>query len=251
MSLSNFIASLKGGQAPSAAPAPTATAALAANALSPAPAGDSSSSNPAMQPGQGAAPADPMAAWAEMFKPATASVAAGDVKVPAAPDLWNVNPEQLAKAAQGINLSSVVPQELMQKALGGDAASFMEVINKSSQMTFMMAYQAAMQGVKPAMDARFDAFSKEMPSTFKQLSVDATLQGDPLLSNPAMQPVVSSVRAQILAKHPDATPQQIQQAISEYLKSVGISMAPPSAAANIKQGSSKEVDWDNFLVTPK
>lgn len=246
MSLSNFLASLTGGQAPAAAPPSQASAAPAAPAPSPANAASGQGSTPVPAGDGGGTAPNPLEAWAKMFEPATNAPPAA----PAAPDLWASNPEQLAKAAGNINLSAVIPQELVTKALGGDAASLMEVINKSSQMTFMMAYQAAMQGVKPAMEARFDAFSKEMPSTFKNLSVDATLQGDPLLSNPAMKPVVDGLRKQILGKHPDATPQQLQQAISEYLKAVGISVAPPpnGHAKGASQGTSKAVDWDNFLA---
>lgn len=252
MSLQNFLASLKGGQAPAAAPAQQATAAPAVSAPSPASAASGQSSTPApAQAGQGAAPTptvDPLAAWSDLFKPAPAPTGEA-AKAPAAPDLWNVDSKQLAAAAGNINLANAIPQELVTKAIGGDAASFMEVINKTAQMSFMMAYQASMQGVKPAMEARFDAFSKEMPSTFQKMSVDATLQSDPLLSNPAMAPVVEGMRSKILAKHPDATPQQVQQTISEYLKAVGITVAQPQQgqAAGAKQGTSKEVDWENFL----
>lgn len=253
MSLSNFLASLTGSATPAAAPTQQTTAAPAASASSPASAANGQSSAPALaQAGQGAAPAtDPLAAWGDLFKPAAAP-ATDPAKAPAPVDLWNVNPEQLAKAAGGINMTSAIPKELVAKALAGDADAFMEALNKTSQMSFMMAYQASMQGVKPAMEARFDAFSKEMPSTFNKMNMDATLQSDPLLSNPAMKPVVEGLRNQILAKHPDATPQQLQQAMSEYFKAVGISVGKPQAtAASAAQGTSKVIDWDNFLSTTK
>jgi hypothetical protein len=189
--------------------------------------------------------------WAKLFtseapKPAT------DDKKSEAPDPFAITPEALAKAASGINLSQVVTPDLAQKALGGDPNAFVEAINKSSQMTFMMAYQAAMQAVKAAMDSRFNEFQSKMPDTFKKLSVDATLQGDPLLSNPALKPVVDGLRTQILSKHPDATPQQIQQAISEYFKAIGVSFRPEKGNDTKDTAkSSSGIDWDNFLATSK
>jgi hypothetical protein len=240
MAFSDFLAGLSKPPAPPAA-TPAPPPAPAANAPSPALAPDAGSA--------GVAPIDPLAKWGDLFKPTPPPAPGTQPPAPAA-DLWAVNPQQLAKAAEGINLASVIPQELATKALGGDVASFMEVINKSTQMAFMLAHQSAMQGVKPAVDARFSSLEKEMPSTFKKLSVDATLQGDPLLSNPVMAPVVEGMRAQILSKHPDATPQEVQKAISEYLKSIGIAVTPAGTQQSSKdagQGSSKEVDWDNFL----
>lgn len=244
MSIANFLAGLRNPQAPSAASASSTASGPAAPAPSPASADGAQSSVP-VPPEAGAAP-NPLDAWAKMFEAPEAAISPA---APAAPDLWAPNSEHLARAAGNINLSSILPPELVGKALGGDQGAFVEIINKSTQMAFMMAYQASMQGVKPAVEARFADFSKEMPSTFKKLSVDATLQGDPLLSNPAMKPVVDGLRSQILAKHPDASPQQLQQAISEYLKALGISITPPAPGQerNASHGPSKTVDWDNFL----
>jgi hypothetical protein len=189
--------------------------------------------------------------WAQLFT-SEAPKPAADGNKTEAPDPFAISPEALAKAASGINLSQVVTPELAQKALGGDPNAFTEAINKSSQMTFMMAYQAAMQAVKAAMDNRFQDFQSKMPDTFKKLSVDATLQGDPLLSNPALKPVVDGLRSQILSKHPDATPQQLQQAISEYFKAVGISLKPEKASDTKDAAKpSNGIDWDNFLSLSK
>jgi hypothetical protein len=145
-------------------------------------------------------------------------------------------------------MSSVLPQELVAKALAGDSASFMDVINKTAQMSFMMAYKASLQGVKPAVVAQMAALDKKMPDTFKKLSVDATYAGDPLLSNPALSPVVSSIRQEILTKHPDATPQQLQQATVAYLKSLGFTGVPDTSKSSGEKKPSGAIDWENFLA---
>jgi hypothetical protein len=181
--------------------------------------------------------------FAKMFTAETPKQEGGDAPV----DLFAINQDQLAKAAGTINMNGVVSPELVTKALGGDTASFMEVINKVSQMTFMMAHQAAMSAVKPAVDAEMQSFSKKMPTKFNEMSLDATLQSDPLMSNPALKPVVDSLRTQIMSKHPDATPQQVQKAISEYMKASGITLAPQGKDAKKTKETQGGVNWDNFL----
>lgn len=246
MAIADF---LKGLTSPAPAATPPAPAAPAASS----PAQGAQDGQAGVAPAAAPAPeANPLEQWAKLFTTeAPKPDASKDGKPAEQLDPFNISPENLAKAASGINLSQVVTPELAQKALGGDANAFMEAINKSSQMTFMMAYQAAMQAVKPALDSRFADFSKKMPDTFKQLSVDATLQGDPLLSNPALKPVVDGLRSQILSKHPDATPQQLQQAISEYFKATGISLTPGKDTTKEAAKPSKGIDWDNFLTFSK
>jgi hypothetical protein len=241
MTIAAFLKGLTGSaQAPAAASAPAAPA----QGTTPEAQAGTTTTAPAPT-------ADPLEQWAKLFTSEAPKPGTTDEKKTDAADPFAVSPEALAKAASGINLSQVVTPELAQKALGGDPNAFVEAINKSSQMTFMMAYQAAMQAVKAAMDNRFQDFQSKVPDTFKQLSVDATLQGDPLLSNPALKPVVDGLRTQILSKHPDATPQQLQQAISEYFKAIGISLTPGKNDAKDAAKPSKGIDWDNFLSLSK
>lgn len=243
----------KGGANPTPAPAPTNNPSGAANPGQPLPGVDPN--NPTVPSGTPApTPANPPA---QTPAPAPASPFDGlqDIwqtpanPTPEEPIIPNVDPAKLMEAAGKVDFTKSITPEILQKIqAGGEGASqaFLTAMNSVAQTAFAHSAMATTKIVEQSLGRQAEKFNKDLPSQIRKLSANESLLAEnPLLSNPAVQPLVVALQEQLVRKNPQATAGEIQTQINNYFGALGKAFNPDKPAAS--QSGKKEEDWSAFF----
>ena len=170
------------------------------------------------------------------------------------PMFASVDPQKLMESAGKVDFAKAVTPEQMQAiATGGQGAveAFAQAMNKVAQTVYAQSAFATTKIVDQAMARQQEQFAKQLPSMVKKFSVNENLQTEnPLLSNPALTPLVSALSEQLVRKNPNATSTEIMSQVNEYFAALGASFAPkppetPATRAAAK--AAKSEDWSAFL----
>jgi hypothetical protein len=161
-----------------------------------------------------------------------------------------VDPKKFSEAAGKIDFSkAVTPEQLQAISQGGDAAmkSFAEALNKVAQNVYAQSAFATTKIVEQALSRSKDSFIAELPTHIKKHTVSDNLRAEnPIFSNPAVQPIISALEAQLTVKYPNATAGEITETAKKYVEALGSSFAPKPAETTATRGKPEE-DWDKFF----
>lgn len=165
---------------------------------------------------------------------------------------FKIDAVAISEAAKGIDYSKLVPPEMMSKALGGDVASFAQILNAVTQAATANAGINSARIVEAALGHQAKSFAEVLPAEVRRHNVASQITQDhPIFSNPAAAPMVGMLKDQFAAKYPMATPAQISDYTASYLtdfvKSLGGTMPDANAEAAKRVADSKTTDWDNYL----
>jgi len=170
------------------------------------------------------------------------------------PMFSQVSPEELMKSAAKVDFAkAATPEQMALINAGGQQAmeTMMQVMNKVAQTVYAQSAFATTKIVDQAMTRQQENFAKQLPSMVKKFSVNENLQDqNPLLSNPALTPLVSALSEQLVRKNPNATSKEIEQQVNDYFAALGTSFAPKppeTPATRAAQRAAKAEDWDAFL----
>ena len=159
---------------------------------------------------------DPAKVWESLFKPKEAPAKPEGGKP--ATSSWDTSPEALTAKFDGVNFSSILDPELATKALAGDAASLIQLIGQSAQAASMYAVKSSLDASKSGVEEFGKNFKSTLPNDFKKLSIEQALGADPVLSNPILKPTVELVANQLYSQFPNATTEDLKQAVQAFLK---------------------------------
>lgn len=207
-------------------------------------------------PAGGTAPApqsSPLDGFAELWKTNANSDPTGS-EDPFTQPLFSTDPAKIREAASQMNFLNAVPPELMQKAMSGnEPQAFMQVMNVVAQQALATALQVSTQTVEQAGSKIGERFNKTLPGRFKDLQINSSQPSNPVLSHPAVQPMLSMVRNQIKMSNPDATPQQVNQMAEDYLSKFASALSPEASEPS-GQGSNAgdSFNWEDWATsTPR
>jgi hypothetical protein len=188
--------------------------------------------------------ATPFDQFADLWKTPESS---GDAKPTGV--FGDVDPKKFMEAAGKIDFAKVVtPDQLQQISAGGESAmaAFAQALNAVAQTTY-----ASTKIVEQAMARAKDSFLAELPQHIKQQTVKENLRANnPVFSNPAVQPIISALEAQLTVKYPNATAGEITSMAQNYVEALGTSFAPKQTdpkSQGGKPGAREETDWSSFL----
>jgi len=200
-------------------------------------------------------PKSPMAEFHDLFK-----LPVVDEKNPPKKSAldFDLDPQKMMEAAGKVDFASVLPAELMAKIkAGGEEAVAANILamNLIAQKTYGQSAVAAAAITKEALKAARSEFASEIPAMLKALNLDAGLRDkNPLFEDPAVAPIIEGLKANILEKHPDATPQQLQQMAEKYVEKFAESFGKKPPASKTKSGPKQtgeaDDDWESFLTPP-
>jgi hypothetical protein len=146
----------------------------------------------------------------------------------------------------------------MTKAMSGDATAFGQILDNVGRSAFAAASKMAEQ-ISERSGAKFrDEITGSLPGEFRKYSLNNTAVKNPVLSNPAVKPLVEGVRLQLASKYPDATTEELQQKAEDYFlaihKELGTSAEAEKLASQTeslkdqqKQQQDGTFDWDNYM----
>lgn len=151
-----------------------------------------------------------------------------------APDIWAAKPQEsatakpvfqptdpnaLQQAVSSINFAEVVPQELMQKASGGDAAAMAEMLNLVARAGYAASAESAKELVTQHDATRTSQMEDRMMQKFKEmLGGEAVKKVNPAFENPRYAPMLDKLKTQFQAAYPNAGPDELARHAEKFME---------------------------------
>jgi len=164
--------------------------------------------------------------------------------------LININPQTIQEQVSKMDFSSAVsPEMLSQISEGGEAAqqAFAKALNSVAQQTFgqsMIANATLMQKVLEQADG---SFNTRIDSRLRDSQVSQQLsETNPVMSNPAAQPLVQMVHSQLSKQYPNASTKELTEMASKYFDGLADSITAPKRQQEEQQRRGSEMDWDSW-----
>lgn len=166
-----------------------------------------------------------------------------DPNAPAAPSLdsplFNMDQAKLAEAAGKMDFTKHLNPELAQKALQGDPAALLSLMNSFGQALTAQNVQLAARVTEQGVNSRVATLQELLPQQVRSLQVADTLSGTPELNHAAIRPVVQGLTKQFMTAYPNHSPAQITELVQSYFQEVAKTVAPrqePTAQTTHSKG---------------
>jgi hypothetical protein len=166
----------------------------------------------------------------------------------------NLDPAKVMESARKVDFAKNITAAQIQaiQAGGPDAVkAFAESMNQVAQTVYAQSAIATTKIVEQALSKQTERYDAQLPTMVKKYSTnESLLTENPLLSNPAIQPLVGALQEQLIRKNPNATSAEIQKQVSDYFAAMGTAFAPKAPEtpqSRAAQRAAKSEDWDSFL----
>lgn len=200
------------------------------------------------QQNQNTGPANPLDQFTNIFTPPAADPNNPQAK-PATPGydgfLGQWDQKVVSERANQLDFTRGIDPSIMEAAMKGDQNAFMQVMNHTSRQAFMAAAQAGHGFADRAVKSGLDKFGGGLDDRIRDYSVRTqnVATDHPVLSHPAMQPMVNAVKMTIAQNDPKLNPQQVAEMTAQYFDSIGGVYNQSVQAQNNQQSKSQEKDW--------
>lgn len=162
---------------------------------------------------------------------------------PLAQPLFSFKKEDVLASAKKLDFTSQVNPELLAKAVGGDVDAMRAALNETVQTAFAAMTLNAGNIMNDGFLRHGQAFDAALPTRLRNHEVATRQSDDPVLSHPAIAPVVAAMKATIAQQQPQLTPAQIQAAAENYVKGIGGAFGIQDKATTVKKQQAEEPDW--------
>lgn len=163
----------------------------------------------------------------------------------------NLDPAKIFEAAKNANFAGTISQENLQAiSQGGEPAmrAFQEAMNAATQAVFAQSTLATTKIVEQALAKQAAKYEEAIPNLVRKHAASDSLHTEnPALSNPAAQPIISAIQAQLAIKHPNATATQLKTMAKDYLENFANLVTPTKEPPKDPKAQSDDVDWSSFL----
>lgn len=167
---------------------------------------------------------------------------------PFASPLFGTDPAKIVEAAKKADFMSQLPAELVQRAMSGsDPQAFMDVINQVAQNSLALSLQLSTVTVEQAGTRIGDRFKKATPGMVKDVQLSGMRSENPVLQNPAAEPMLRMIRDRIRNQDPSLSPQEIQAKAEDYLTTFAGELTGSKAPQTSNSG--EEQDWMRWSNT--
>ena len=208
---------------------------------------------PNAQPAQPVAPAvvepavpdSPLAEFSKLWEDAPIDP---NKPTPTAPTPLDAEAVQKAVAKTDFS-QSITPETLAAIAAGGEEAqkAFAQAMNQTAQQVMV---QSTMVNEKLTQKAIKDALAANQVTMQDQVRAQAVADHaktqNPVFSDPAVKPVIEATQSQLIAKFPNATPQEITTMTQNFIIAMGTEFAPKEPI-NDNSGQD-QTDWSKFIT---
>lgn len=209
---------------------------------------DAQAAQTAAQPPAGG-PQNPLDSFSDYFKPK-----AKDPKAPQAPTLRDpfltpLDPAAFKQHVAKANFTQGIPQDTIQKAMGGDAAAFQDAINMAAREAFSAAAQLSHGLAENATRAGIDRMDGALDGRFKNYSLRNQNVTNEALNHPAVAPMLNAVKIQIAQSNPALSPTEVQQQAEQYFDQMStVLQGSKQAAQKPVNTGPKETDFSSYLA---
>lgn len=182
---------------------------------------------------------NPLDAYAKMFENAAKS---SDIQAPS----FKLDPKVLSEVSSSMDFTKSVPQDMIEKALQGDAKALMNVIQSVGRAAYSASLEHTTALTDKYLSQRADYEAQKLNTGVRQQLMSNELSSAPNFDHPVIRAELTRVANQFAAANPDASPQEIAKAAQKYIMDLSSALNPPT---NKKQSSkeSEGIDWVKYL----
>ena len=191
--------------------------------------------------------ASPLDAFVDIFKPKNVDPNAAKAPGLADPYLGPMDPTAFRQQVATANFAANIPQEQMQKALGGDVQAFSDVINSAAREAFAAAAQLSHGLVEQGVRTGADRLNGTLDSRIRNFQVKSQNTSNEALNHPAVAPMLNAVKSQIASSNPNLSAEQVQQQAEQYFTQMADVLVAPKQAAQAASSKPAGVDFSSYL----
>lgn len=159
----------------------------------------------------------------------------------------NLTQEQLSNVTKGLDFSKSISPEMLEAIQGGGEGAMkamLQAISSVGQQAVLHSTVVNNKMTEEAVKAAVERTKGGLPELLRQQNANATTSElNPLLSNPAVAPIIEAAQEQFLRKNPNATPKEIAQMNNDFAVAMGSHFAPKPVVTP----SAEDKDWDAWL----
>lgn len=203
--------------------------------------------NPAQDPQQSKSPMDQ---FADVFKIEPKKDEKGNIIQEPSGDepFFSMDREKFEAAVNGMEFIPKTAAEALQKVQSGDLSALPELMNHVMRFGYTQQTQLSQQMMEDLGRSVQARINDRVPEVVNTLGVKNLLAGNAQLSHPAIQPVANALATQIRAKYPNATAQEVQEQVVNYLKTLGTQFTEDSQEPGPQnQNQRQPMDWSKVF----
>jgi len=165
----------------------------------------------------------------------------------AEPTSFTLDPKEVAEIVNKHDFSKAAsPEALAAVAAGGEpaVAAMLEIINNLGRQVLTQSTLVGNQLSGQITDRALAAYGTKLPDMIRNQNTANHVKGvNPIMNNPAIQPVIDAARQQLLQKFPNASDAEVGTMLTQYVEAMGAQFAPKTAA---QQAVGQ--NWEKFLA---
>ena len=193
----------------------------------------------------------PMSQFKDLWEPIKDDK--GNPIAPSSERYINIDPAKVMESARKVDFAKLIdPSHFAAVAQGGEGAvaAMQQIINSLGQTLYAQSAITSANLTEQSLTNAAGRFERSVPDMIKRHNVSDTLrETNPIFSNPATQPLLQLVEAQMTAKYPNATVSDIKKSAQDYITQFAGAVTAGNDAASGKgsQKVSPAEDWERFF----
>jgi hypothetical protein len=185
--------------------------------------------------------------FAEMFKAKPVDPNAPRQLTMDDPLLTPIDPAAFKAQVQSANFAAAIPQETIQKAMGGDAAAFAEAMNIAAREAFSAATTLSHGLAEHGARTAAERMNSSLDGRIRNSLIRGQNTTNETLTNPAVAPIFAAVKAQIAQNNPQLSPEVVQQTAEQYFTEMSSAMTAPQRQAEATKNAPKVPNFAYLL----
>lgn len=168
------------------------------------------------------------------------------------------DPAKMLAAARGVDFLKGISAENLDKALKGDGAALLAIVNEATQNAYAQSATATTRLISAALEKQATVFQdKVMPELLRRHEISqATAADNPVLQSDTVKPLLSMVEAHLATKNPTSSAAEISKLARAYMGDVsgeiirasGMTVTPkPAEGASGGKQQRGETDWSTWF----
>lgn len=167
-------------------------------------------------------PSSPLDSFTDMFT--IKNDGSAPPKDPFSEPLFNLDPKKLGEATGKMEFTRGIDPALVQKALQGDAASFLGILNTVSRNAFTAALSTTVGMTERGFGSFKERYDNTLDGRFRDYQVNSMQSTNPALKHPAAAPVIAGIKQMIASQNPNMAPAEVQSQAEAYFLAMGKAM---------------------------
>lgn len=198
-------------------------------------------------PNAGGPEAPKLERFADLFKPKQVDPNAAKQPSLSDPFLTPLDPAAFRTQVQSADFAASIPQDVLQKAMGGDPAAFAQAINIASREAFTAATTLSHGLAENASRQAADRLNTSLDGRIRSSLIKGQNTDNAVLNSPAVSPVFNAIKSQLAQTNPGLSPAEVQSHAEQYFFEMSEQLTAPQRQADEAKNAPKKNDFSYLL----